>query len=446
MATNLDRGGGLANSNLQAGGAGSGGGGSGGGGIVFRDPADEFTGATVAACRTARDTYFGATANSAALEEFQGNQSLGIILDPTGANNNQFETYKPGSTVGDAHDNTQWLERTDSVVIEGEDGADSSIETRVQATNSTTAPAVDDSATGWSTTASTTVANPYLWRIVRKGAAGSLPAWSSIAPELIGYRSTDGIDGTSATIEVRWRLSSSDTAPTVNSTAAGWATTPGTMDATNRWLWTITRFGLVGSLPNWNTISPALVGRWGVDGAEGPGGMQEIFDVTGEGPQPRTVDNITRVDVDTLNRIAYFTREEITHTETLPTGDFTDFAEANFLGAAPIGELLDEDPNLGEYFYDTVDRHWEEWQDLNGVENWNLISLEDATDSNHVWIGGKATEQDALNHVKDFNTGRTYVAYIRATSTVRVLTNSTFVAGTGTSTAFKTFPLESGRH
>ena len=104
--------------------------------------------------------------------------------------------------------------------------------------------------------------------------------------------------------------------------------------------------------------------------------------------------------------------------------------------------MLDEDPALGEYFYDTVDHHWEEWQDLNGVENWNLISLEDATDSNHIWIGGKATEQEALNHVKDFNTGRTYVAYIRATSTVRVLTNSTFVAGTGTSTAYTTFPLK----
>ena len=45
--------------------------------------------------------------------------------------------------------------------------------------------------------------------------------------------------------------------------------------------------------------------------------MQEIFDVTGEGPQPRTADNITRVDVDTLNEIAYFTREDITHTGTL---------------------------------------------------------------------------------------------------------------------------------
>ena len=420
-----------------------GGSGGGGGGIVFRAPPDEFTGATVAACRTARNTFFDATANSAALGEFQNSQFLAIILNPTGANNNVFETYSAGNTVGDAHDNTEWVERTGAFAgNDGSDGVDSSIETRVQATNSATAPTVDDSATGWSTTASATTSNPYFWRIVRKGSVGSIPAWSTIAPELIGYRSTDGIDGDDANIETRWQITSSDTAPTVNSTASGWTTSPGTMDATNRFLWTITRFGLVGSLPNWNTITPALVGRWGVDGDEGPGGMQEIFDATGKGPQARTADNITRVGVDTLNEIVYFTREDIVHTGTEPTGDFTDFAEANFLGSAPIGELLDENPALGEYFYDTVDHHWEEWQDLNGVENWNLISLEDATDSNHIWIGGKASEQEALNHVKNFNTGNTYVAYIRATSTVRVLTNSTFVAGTGTSTAYTTFPLK----
>ena len=294
-----------------------GGSGGGGGGLHFRGTPDEFTGATVAACRTARNTYFSATANAAALTEFQENQSLAIILNPTGANNNTFETYSPGED-GNAYDNTKWLERTDAISgRDGDDGTDSNIETRVQATATSTAPTVDDSATGWSTTASATIANPYLWRISRKGQVGSIPTWSTIVPELIGYRSIDGIDGASASIEVRWQVTSSATVPTVNSTAAGWTTSPGTMDATNRWLWTITRFGLVGSLPNWNTITPALVGRWGVDGVEGPGGMQEIFDVTGEGPQPRTADNITRVDVDTLNEIAYFTREDITHTGTL---------------------------------------------------------------------------------------------------------------------------------
>ena len=34
------------------------GGAGGGGGLYFRNPPDEFTGANVAACRTARNTYF----------------------------------------------------------------------------------------------------------------------------------------------------------------------------------------------------------------------------------------------------------------------------------------------------------------------------------------------------------------------------------------------------
>ena len=56
--------------------------GSTGHGLYLRKPADEFTGANLAACRVARDTYFSAAANAAALREFQDNQSLAIILNP----------------------------------------------------------------------------------------------------------------------------------------------------------------------------------------------------------------------------------------------------------------------------------------------------------------------------------------------------------------------------
>ena len=201
MATNLDRGGGLSNSNLQAGGGGSGGGGGGGGGIVFRDPPDEFTGASLTACRTNRDTFFDAAGNSDALGEFQDNQSLGIILNPTSSTDNEFETYLPGNDAGDAHDNTQWVERTDAV----------------------------------------------------QGTPGD-----------------DGDDGT--VTEVRFSISTDDTAPVVTSTAAGWSTTPVTMDAANTYLWRIFRSGLPGALPNWNTITPQLIGRWGGDGADGDDG------------------------------------------------------------------------------------------------------------------------------------------------------------------------------
>ena len=96
-------------------GSGGGFGGGGGGGLVLRDPADEFVGADLAACRVARNTYFAAAANADALGEFQGNQSLAIILNPANSTDNVFETYRPGSDVGDAYDAGDWLERTDSV-------------------------------------------------------------------------------------------------------------------------------------------------------------------------------------------------------------------------------------------------------------------------------------------------------------------------------------------
>ena len=92
------------------GGTGSGG----GGGLVFRDPPDEFTGANLAACRTARDTYFATAAGLLVLPDYQGNPSLAIILNPTNSTDNVFETYTPGQT-GMAYDNTQWVERTDAV-------------------------------------------------------------------------------------------------------------------------------------------------------------------------------------------------------------------------------------------------------------------------------------------------------------------------------------------
>ena len=81
-------------------GAGSGVGG-GGGGLHFRNPPDEFTGATLAACRTARDTAF-ATGGALAsfLGQYQGDQSLAIILNPSNSADNTFETRLPGNSDG----------------------------------------------------------------------------------------------------------------------------------------------------------------------------------------------------------------------------------------------------------------------------------------------------------------------------------------------------------
>lgn len=96
------------------GGTGGAGGGAGGGGLVLRDPPDQFTGANAAAARTARDTFFALAANAAVLRQYQGNESLVILLAITGSDP-IWETYLPGDTPGDTYDSTMWVTRTDAV-------------------------------------------------------------------------------------------------------------------------------------------------------------------------------------------------------------------------------------------------------------------------------------------------------------------------------------------
>ena len=91
-----------------------------GGGLVFRNPADEFVGATLAACRTARSTYF-TTTSTTAFQDFIANRFLAIVLNPTNSTDNVFETYT-GS--GSTYDDTMWVDRTGTAQgIPGDVGA-----------------------------------------------------------------------------------------------------------------------------------------------------------------------------------------------------------------------------------------------------------------------------------------------------------------------------------
>ena len=93
--------------------------GGGGGGLHFRRPVDRFTGANLAACRTARNTYFTTTATTAYLD-FVRDEFLAIILDPT-SGDEVFETYT-GDDQG--YDATMWVDRTDAVQgLPGDAGA-----------------------------------------------------------------------------------------------------------------------------------------------------------------------------------------------------------------------------------------------------------------------------------------------------------------------------------
>ena len=75
-------------------------GGGGGGGLLFRKPTDIFTGADLAACRTARNIYFVSSANVLALAQFKADQFLAIVLNPGNSVDNVFETYLAGNTDG----------------------------------------------------------------------------------------------------------------------------------------------------------------------------------------------------------------------------------------------------------------------------------------------------------------------------------------------------------
>ena len=107
------------------------GGGGGGGGLIFRRPANIFTGANLGACRTARDAYFVAPATAGALSEYQGNEFLAIVLNPASSTANVFETYLPGN-AGATYASAQWVARTSA--IQGNPGPKGNAGTAVDAT------------------------------------------------------------------------------------------------------------------------------------------------------------------------------------------------------------------------------------------------------------------------------------------------------------------------
>ena len=83
--------------------------GGGSGGIGFETPPRVFTGATVAACRTARNTFFANVANVSVLAKYQADQHLGIILRPT-TGSQVIETYFTGEQ-GKAYSADKWIDR-----------------------------------------------------------------------------------------------------------------------------------------------------------------------------------------------------------------------------------------------------------------------------------------------------------------------------------------------
>ena len=126
------------------------GGGGGGGGLIFRRPANIFTGANLGACRTARDAYFVAPATAGALSYYQGNEFLSIVLNPANSTVNVFETYLPGN-AGSAYARAQWVAR--SSAIQGNPGPKGDAGTAVDATARSAAGSAAVAAAGASSVA-----------------------------------------------------------------------------------------------------------------------------------------------------------------------------------------------------------------------------------------------------------------------------------------------------
>ena len=85
------------------------------GGIYFQSPPDEFTGADLAACRTARTTAFSFGGSLASkLQDFHANPHLAVILTPDDGSGTIFETCVEGQENESAAD-TEWMERTHTV-------------------------------------------------------------------------------------------------------------------------------------------------------------------------------------------------------------------------------------------------------------------------------------------------------------------------------------------
>ena len=85
------------------------------GGIYFQSPPDEFTGADLAACRTARTTAFSSGGSLASkLQDFHANPHLAVILTPDDGSGTIFETCVEGQENESAAD-TEWMERTHTV-------------------------------------------------------------------------------------------------------------------------------------------------------------------------------------------------------------------------------------------------------------------------------------------------------------------------------------------
>ena len=391
--------------------------GSTGHGLYLRNPADEFTGANLAACRTARDTYFNNAANADALLEFQENQSLAIILNPTNSTDNVFETYLP-STLGAAYDAAQWRDRTDAV--QGKDGSQGRFEIIIHI-NATTAPAkptggsydtatgVLSPPTGWTEAPTTpgTGEDVYASQAViePKTQSGTVtPVWS--IPVERSHLS-GGISHVETSTDFTGGGTPSDVLKLAN------PLTPNPSDTPTRSLLAL-KYG--------NTT-------YNVD---------EVIDVTTTGLPVLTEANHRSLFID-FDTPRVWIGHRVFNPRIDARGSFSDYSHSNYKGA------LSTNPSpivVNDYFYNTARHSWYIGVVLYAVINaYEQTTIFRTLGNTAQWIGEQSSDTAAVNALGTHNNSYTYYYYNTTTSTVRVLDNATYVAPIDELTYYQAEPI-----
>ena len=424
----------------DSGGVGRGGG---GGGLHFRNPADEFVGATLAACRTSRDTYFGSATNAAALLQFQGDQSLAIILNPTNSADNIFETYLPSTAT--AYDATKWQERTDA--IEGNPGDDGSqgrfeiiIHINASATPTTPTGGSYDTAagtltppTGWTEAPTTpgTGEDVYASQAVidpetQSGAV--TPTWSipvershlsagishvetsadftgsGIAGDVLGLANPVGISQVETSVDFTGAGITGDVLGLAN------PITPNPSDAPTAALLSI-KYG--GTTYN----------------------VDEVLDVTDTGLPVLTEANHRSLFID-FDTPRVWIGHRVHHASVDGTGTFNDYSRVTYVGThSDSGAPLTS--TVGQFYYNTS-RH--AWYGYGTYSTWEQTSLGTLISGGR-WLGELQDDATAVNAVSGFSNSDTYLYYNAAMGSIRVLVNSTYVAPQGPRASYQVEPI-----
>ena len=395
------------------------GGGGGGGGLHFRNPADDFAAADLTACRAARDTYFSAAANAAALSEFQGDQSLAIVLDPANSADNTFETYLP-ATAGTTYDDTQWVARTDAVQGNpGDDGSQGRFELII---HSNSASSTRSAPTGGSYDTAT-------------GAFTPPPGWTE-APTTPGtgedvYASQAVIDPEtqSGTVIPVW-----STPVERSHLSAGISHVETSADFTGAGT-AIDVLALANPLvpnPSSAPTEALLAIKYGGTTYN----VDEVIDVTDTGLPVLSEANHRSLFID-FDTPRVWIGHRVHNARVDALGTFADYMGSGYQGALSSGPATTV---VGQSYYDTSRHAWYS-APVGGIRNvWRQTALPTLI-TGAQWLGELLDDVTAANSINVYSSSDTYLYYNTTTGTIRVLDNSTYGAPQDPTISYQVEPI-----